>query len=82
MRAYTWSVSVTMLAAIMLACAPKPQQYPIRWVYISNGLRNDDQLEEFRELAKTASEHGLNGIYLSSGFDARARSIASLRPCS
>ncbi|MEA1997321.1 MAG: hypothetical protein U9N45_06760 [Gemmatimonadota bacterium] len=69
MRATAWFVSVALLAAVMASCAREPQQYPIRWVYISRGLSDDQHVEDIRRIAKTASEHGMNGIYLSAGFD-------------
>jgi len=43
--------------------------YPLRWVYVSRGLRSDEQVAEIREIVKTAAEHGLNGMVLSAGLD-------------
>ncbi|MCK5270948.1 MAG: hypothetical protein KAJ52_00160 [Sedimentisphaerales bacterium] len=43
--------------------------YPNRWVYVYSGLRNDKQVEDIRAIARTAGEHGLNGIVLSGGLD-------------
>jgi hypothetical protein len=40
--------------------------YPDRWVYVSRGLSDVDAI---REIVKTASEHGLNGMVLSAGLD-------------
>lgn len=39
--------------------------YPNRWVYVSRGLQSDRQVEDIREIARTASEHGLNGMVLT-----------------
>jgi hypothetical protein len=55
-----------VLAAAAMA-APKP--LPYRWVYVVRNLRSDRELEEIREIARTAAEHGLNGLVLSAGLD-------------
>jgi len=44
-------------------------KYPYRWSYVSRSLREDSHVEEIAEIAKTCSEHGLNGILLSAGLD-------------
>jgi hypothetical protein len=44
--------------------------YRDRWVYVSADLVNDQELERVEGIARTASEHGLNGMLLSAGFDA------------
>jgi hypothetical protein len=46
------------------------QTYRDRWVYVSTGLDSDRELQRVEGIARTASEHGLNGILLSAGFDA------------
>jgi hypothetical protein len=38
--------------------------YPDRWVYVSRSFNADEHVEEVREIAKTASEHGLTAIVL------------------
>lgn len=43
--------------------------YPYRWVFVARSLRADRDVEEIREIARVASEHGLNGLVLSSGLD-------------
>jgi hypothetical protein len=43
--------------------------YPERWVYVSGELGTDRALERFRDIARTASEHGLTAIMYSAGFD-------------
>ena len=43
--------------------------YPNRWVRIGSSLRDDQELDRIRKIIVTASEHGLNGIALSTGFD-------------
>ena len=39
--------------------------YPDRWVYVSRSFDTDKDVEEVREIAQTASEHGLTAIVLS-----------------
>jgi hypothetical protein len=38
--------------------------YPDRWVYVSRSFDTDKDVEEVREIAQTASEHGLTAIVL------------------
>ena len=53
----------------ILACS-QAKEYPYRFVYVhGKPLENTDQVELIRELAKTASEHGLNGLILDAFFD-------------
>jgi len=40
-----------------------------RWVYVSTGLESDQELDRVEGIARIASEHGLNGMLLSAGFD-------------
>ena len=53
-------------AAPMWGASPA---YPDRWVYVSTNLASDSELERVAGIARTASEHGLNGMLLSAGFD-------------
>jgi hypothetical protein len=39
--------------------------YPERWVYVSRSFDRDQHVEEVREIARIASEHGLTAIVLS-----------------
>jgi hypothetical protein len=43
--------------------------YPYRWVYVSRDLREDRHVEDIRGIARTAAEHGLNGMVLTGAFD-------------
>ncbi len=43
--------------------------YPDRWVYVWFGLQDDTEVDRIREIARTASEHGLNGMVLAANFD-------------
>ncbi|MBI4910788.1 MAG: hypothetical protein HY820_44655 [Acidobacteria bacterium] len=56
------------LAALFPALA-LGQVYPNRWVYVSKGLGTDRDVEDIRQIAETASAHGLNGMVLAAGFD-------------
>jgi len=58
------------LLSSQLACQTvEDNVYPLRWFYVSRGLTQDQHVEEIRGLVETAAEHGLNGMYLSAGFD-------------
>ena len=55
---------------IPAALLSQSHTYRDRWVYVSAELGNDGELERMEGIARMASEHGLNGILLSAGFDA------------
>ncbi|MBI3680442.1 MAG: hypothetical protein HY235_08600 [Acidobacteria bacterium] len=56
------------LICFLLALAPGSAQIlPHRWVFVTRGLQSDRDVEDIRQIAKTASEHGLNGMVLSAG---------------
>jgi hypothetical protein len=59
------------LAVLLLAGIVRPAEkpLPLRWVYISRRLRSDQDLDQIRQLAKTASENGLNGVVFAAGMD-------------
>jgi hypothetical protein len=48
---------------------PETKAYPYRWVFVMGGLRSDAEVNQIREIARTASQHGLNGMVLSAGLD-------------
>jgi hypothetical protein len=50
--------------------------YPYRWVYVPRGLGRDGDVEDIRRIVKTAADHGLNGMVLSSGLDRLSRQPA------
>jgi hypothetical protein len=58
------------LAALTALALSGPKVYPDRWVYVSTGLASDQELARVEGIARTAAEHGLNGMLLSAGFDA------------
>ena len=57
----------TALTGVLLG---QPQVYRDRWVYVSADLDGDQELARVEGIARTASEHGINGMLLSAGFDA------------
>ncbi len=61
-----------LLAAVLLTAEAFADQkvLPNRWVYLhGKGLEDLGQVEQIRQIAKTCSEHGLNGIVMSVCFD-------------
>jgi hypothetical protein len=48
---------------------PAPRVYPYRWVYVRNSLGSEENVKSFAQIARTAAEHGLNGIMLYGGLD-------------
>jgi hypothetical protein len=72
-RIFIKQAAVTMLAAGMsaratarmgLAAGNAKKIYPQRWVYVSRSFDRDQHVEEVREIARIASEHGLTAIVL------------------
>lgn len=49
---------------------PADKAFPHRWVYVSRALRSDQDVEDIRQIARTAAENGLTGILLAAGLDA------------
>src|SRR5438045_3038945 len=64
MRKYALAL---LLLAGAVAAVEKP--LPLRWVYISRGLRSDQDVDEIRRIAGAASENGLNGVLFAAGLD-------------
>jgi len=60
-----------LVLALFCTCAGQgaEKKFPYRWTYMSRSLNNDSHVKEIAEIAKTCSEHGLNGILLSCGAD-------------
>ncbi len=56
---------------------PAPRYYPNRWVFVFLGLASDAEVEQIREIAGTASAHGLNGMVLTGGLDSLDRQDAA-----
>ena len=57
-----------LLAALPGRQAP-PKFYPDRWVFVFLPLASDAQVDQIREIARTASAHGLNGMVLTGSLD-------------
>ncbi|MBN2290287.1 MAG: hypothetical protein JXQ83_13215, partial [Candidatus Glassbacteria bacterium] len=60
------------LAVLLLPAAMQGQNkvFPYRWLFaFDKVLDNDKSVEKLRELAKTCSEHGINGIILQGQLD-------------
>ena len=49
-----------LVAVLAWSAGQKSSRY--RWVYISRRLRSDQDVEDIRQIARTASENGLNGV--------------------
>jgi len=49
--------------------SPTLQLYPYRWVYVSRSLNRDRDVVDIKNIIKTASESGLNGMVLAAGLD-------------
>ena len=58
-------ISGRAYARIGLEGMSKTKIYPDRWVYVSRSFNTDKHVDEVREIARTASEHGLTAIVLS-----------------
>ncbi len=59
-----------VLCILLAAAAAAGQALPNRWVYVSRNLQRDNDVEDFRRIAETASSHGLNGMLFAGAFDA------------
>lgn len=58
---------VVSLGCFVPVCQGK--EYACRWVFVTSSLRSDGEVSRIEGIAKTASEHGLNGMVLSAGLD-------------
>jgi hypothetical protein len=65
---HVWLGPLALLTAAVVSW-PAEKIYPLRWVYISRSLRSDKDVEDIREIAKTAAGNGLNGILLAARLD-------------
>ena len=62
----TCALPILLLAGVAW---PADQALPHRWVYLSRGLRSDQDVEDIRQIARTAAENGLTGILLAARLD-------------
>jgi hypothetical protein len=49
--------------------AQSAERYPYCWVYVSRSLNRDSDVVDIKNIVKTASDSGLNGMVLSAGLD-------------
>ena len=61
--------SALVLLLILSNSLCRGKDYAYRWVYVSRSLRADGDVADIRNIARTASEHGLNGMVLAAGLD-------------
>ena len=61
-------LTLVMFAAL-LGSLCQGQEYPYRWVYVSRSLQQDSDVVDIKNIVKTASESGLNGMVLAAGLD-------------
>jgi len=65
MRRYGIALSLLMAGLLL----PSETPLPLRWMYISRGLRSDQNIEGICQIARTASENGLNGVLFATCLD-------------
>jgi hypothetical protein len=64
--------AIVFVLLVLLFCSQiigEGKIYPYRWVYVSNSLQNDEQLNIVKKIIERASSHGLNGMVFASGLD-------------
>jgi hypothetical protein len=69
-----YAICAILLGLFCLAACSKgpagPQPYPLRLVFVHDrALDNPAELDTIRQIARTASEHGLNGMVISARLD-------------
>ena len=62
-------LAIFLLAAFAGSVLGGTKVLPLRWVYVSRGLRRDQDVADIRSIVTTAAAHGLNGMVLSAGLD-------------
>jgi len=63
------SLTLLMMGLTATSALAGGKVYPLRWVYVSRGLRGEQDVEDIRGIVRTAAEHGLNGMVLAAGLD-------------
>lgn len=61
---------VLLVVTLFGSCVPEDERFPYRWFRISRSLNSDSDVDEIAEVARIASENGLNGMMLSASFSA------------
>jgi hypothetical protein len=64
-----WTLLLGCLAAMTVVMLGQQQNLRDRWVMVGSGLDSDQEVERVEGIVRTASEHGLNGMLLTAGFD-------------
>jgi hypothetical protein len=67
MKFLTLVIFSISLAAPFREC--QGREYPYRWVYVSRSLQRDSDVVDIKNIVRTASESGLNGMVLAAGLD-------------
>ncbi len=67
LRTFKYLALVMLIAPLVSLC--QAREYPCRWVFVSNSLRTDQDVNEVERIVRIASEHGLNGMVLTAGLD-------------
>ena len=65
------------LSLILSGLVSQGKDYPYRRVYVSRSLRGDGDVSDIKSIIKTASEQGLNGMVLATGFDCQSQADQS-----
>jgi len=63
------SLTILLIGLTATSALAGGKVYPLRSVYVSRGLRSEQEVEEIRGVVRTAAEHALNGMVLSAGLD-------------
>jgi hypothetical protein len=61
-KCLVWGV---LLGSLVPLCHAK--EYPYRWVFVGGSLRTDKDVAAIEQIVQTGSEHGINGMVLSTG---------------
>jgi hypothetical protein len=63
-KCLVWVVLLGLLGSLCHA-----KEYPCRWVFVGGSLRADRDVANIEQIVQTGSEHGINGMVLSTGLD-------------
>jgi hypothetical protein len=56
-----------LLGLLVPVCHAK--EYPYRWAFVGGSLRTDKDVANIEQIVQMGSEHGINGMVLSTGLD-------------
>jgi len=63
------TIFICLLSVVTTLLLGQSRPLRDRWVMLGSSLDSDQEVERIVGMARTASEHGLNGILFSGGFD-------------